>query len=457
MGQLLPLPEDCQTEADENCDGGAPACGAGFVKTLGATTTVHALAIDQDGNVFILGHFDGTVDFGGGNTLTDIGPYDTYLAKLDANGNHLWSHAFGDPIGNAFASDQGALAVDSTGAVYAAMGFIGDVNVFGDIIESEGEMDGLLVKVAADGTPVRANHFGSAAIEYVESITVDADDNLIFTMAHSAPIYFGGADVLNSGRALVKYDPDGSHIFSRTTLNLAGGFARVITDPVTNAILLGCQYDQTVDLGLGPLNPAVDGRTFFGFFDPLDGSAVSYGATGGTVTITNNDTLIAPNGDIVIAGYAGTPAVLDFGQPNPAADQAYVARLTPDLQPVFVRTFTATGQLASVTFVALGLDSVGDAKVFGTVNGASPASAQIGATTVTDASFSFDVDAQGTISNVDVIGPPSSVITIALERAPDGVMIAGGFFFGGTFEIGGQTLSGPVGTDQGFVVRLAPN
>ncbi len=33
----------------------------------------------------------------------------------------------------------------------------------------------------------------------------------------------------------------------------------------------------------------------------------------------------------------------------------------------------------------------------------------------------------------------------------------GGLFYAGTFDVGAQMLSGPVGTDQGIVVRTAPD
>lgn len=462
MGQQLPLSEDCQTEADENCDGATPACGAGFVKTLGDGSTVVSVAFDQDGNHVILGTFDGTIDFGGGNTLTDIGPYDVFIAKLDPSGNHLWSHAIGDPITTVYASPFNGLAVDSTGAVYAALGFLGgDVTVFGEDIDNEGEHDGLLLKIDADGTPVRVLHYGSAMSEYVESTAVDADDNLVFTMAHAAPIYFGGPEVLNSGRALVKLDADGNHVFSRTTLPLSGGSARVAMDPVTDAIFLMCHNDQVVDLGLGPISPAMDGRLFLGFFDPLDGSPISYGATGGPqIYIGSGDTVIAPNGDIIISG-SGSAAVFDFGQPNPTYHQAFVARLTPDLQPVFVRGFTAFPEngmfSANFGLGEVALDSVGDVTIFGWIGGAPNSSGQVGPTNVVDSSFMFQMDDQGTISDVQVYGPPASVTGFALERAPDGVLTMGGLTYGGTFDLGGQTLSTPIGIGQGFLVRMAPN
>jgi len=50
---------------------------------------------DTSGNVLVTGNFDSTVDFGGGNLTSAGGSNDIFLAKFDANGNHLWSKCFG--------------------------------------------------------------------------------------------------------------------------------------------------------------------------------------------------------------------------------------------------------------------------------------------------------------------------------------------------------------------------
>src|SRR5688572_21285108 len=71
----------------------------------------HSVATDGFGNVFVLGSFQGTVNFGGAN-LTSAGGYDVFLAKFSPNGTHLWSQRFGSNI-----DDNGvAVAVDASGS-----------------------------------------------------------------------------------------------------------------------------------------------------------------------------------------------------------------------------------------------------------------------------------------------------------------------------------------------------
>ena len=55
----------------------------------------NSVVTDASGDIFIVGNFWGTVDFGG-LPLVSAGITDVYVAKFDADGNHMWSLSFGD-------------------------------------------------------------------------------------------------------------------------------------------------------------------------------------------------------------------------------------------------------------------------------------------------------------------------------------------------------------------------
>ncbi len=60
---------------------------------------VYSIATDATGAFYAIGHFEGSVNFGG-STLTAPGNNkQVFLVKLDSDGNHLWSNAFGDAAG----------------------------------------------------------------------------------------------------------------------------------------------------------------------------------------------------------------------------------------------------------------------------------------------------------------------------------------------------------------------
>jgi hypothetical protein len=81
-----------------------------------AIQTGAGVAVDGAGNVLLAGAFDGSIDFGGG-ALTSAGGLDGYITSLSAAGAHLFSKRFGDAgeqLGAAVASD-GSNNVVATG------------------------------------------------------------------------------------------------------------------------------------------------------------------------------------------------------------------------------------------------------------------------------------------------------------------------------------------------------
>ena len=73
----------------------------------------YGIATDPSGNVVVTGYFQGSADFGGG-AVTSHGLLDTFVAKYSSTGAYIWSYAFGgtnadegfgvttDPSGNVF-------------------------------------------------------------------------------------------------------------------------------------------------------------------------------------------------------------------------------------------------------------------------------------------------------------------------------------------------------------------
>ncbi len=59
--------------------------------------TGYGIETDNSGNVFLTGNFGQTADFGG-TSLASVGLRDSYLAKLDSNGNFLWAAGLGTEV-----------------------------------------------------------------------------------------------------------------------------------------------------------------------------------------------------------------------------------------------------------------------------------------------------------------------------------------------------------------------
>jgi hypothetical protein len=132
----------------------------------------NGVAVDQAGNIYVAGWFQSTIDFGGGPLSTGAsGPaynlYNAFVVKLDANGNHVWSKAFGDSTKGA---EGTALAVDGQGAVLIA-GFFGGTLDFGPggRQTSVGVLalprmlsgDAFLARLSPAGVPLWSRSFGA--------------------------------------------------------------------------------------------------------------------------------------------------------------------------------------------------------------------------------------------------------------------------------------------------------
>jgi hypothetical protein len=92
-----------------------------WVRTMGGTNQnlIHGMDMDNSGNIYVAGGFDGTVDFDPGTGVdnhTTTGILNGFVMKLDAFGDHVWARSF---VGANFNITYGVTA-DNSGNVYSA-------------------------------------------------------------------------------------------------------------------------------------------------------------------------------------------------------------------------------------------------------------------------------------------------------------------------------------------------
>src|SRR5262249_46633615 len=102
VGQTLPAAEACPSDMDTDCSG--QTCGKAVWAIGGAWGTVNDAAADSAGNVLLGGTFLTTFAFPDGGQLVSGGGEDAFVAKLDAQGKHVWSKRFGDGEGQGIES-----------------------------------------------------------------------------------------------------------------------------------------------------------------------------------------------------------------------------------------------------------------------------------------------------------------------------------------------------------------
>ncbi|WP_437501363.1 DNRLRE domain-containing protein [Sorangium sp. So ce1099] len=163
---------------------------------------IHSVAVDGAGSVIVLGAFSGTLDLGDAPLTTDS--TSLYVAKLDAAGNHVWSHVIG---GLAYKAE---LAVAPSG----------------DLVV---HFENTVTKLSASGVPlwsVDTTWLGPLTSWYaIDSVAVDSAGNVI----------------INPRGAVAKLSPSGDVLWSVDPVGGAGpgGILDVAVDSADNVIGVG--------------------------------------------------------------------------------------------------------------------------------------------------------------------------------------------------------------------------
>lgn len=176
----------------------------------GRDETANDVAIDPNGNVILVGDARGVVNFGG-DPLDPVASSAIFVAKLDAAGAHVWSRMYGQD-----AADEGASAVatNSSGEVIIGGSFSGATILFppDDLHNAVDETDGFLLKLSAAGDVVWSDTLGGTGLQFVTALDVDSADNIVI-----GGQFFGTIDL----GAAVLTSIDGSDAFV-TVRNSAG-------------------------------------------------------------------------------------------------------------------------------------------------------------------------------------------------------------------------------------------
>ena len=146
-----------------------------YAKSTDGSTGYNAsnsIVVDLSGNVYITGHFEGTVDFDPGvgvANLTSAGGWDIFFAKYNASGNYV----FAKRIGGVGTDESISIALDGNGNSYITGYFYDTVDFdpgagIANIISNSGQM--FLAKYDTSGNFVFVKQMGG---EIPYSIVID--------------------------------------------------------------------------------------------------------------------------------------------------------------------------------------------------------------------------------------------------------------------------------------------
>ena len=153
-------------------------------KQFGSGNVGHAygwsIAIDNNQNVITSGYFYGRVDFnpGPGTYNLTCTSYDTFIQKLDANGNFIWAKQ----IGGTAQDLSYSIALDPSGFLYTTGYFSGTADFNPGTgtynMTSTGSSDAYILKLDLNGNFIWAKQLGGPAVDCGGEIALDNNGNV---------------------------------------------------------------------------------------------------------------------------------------------------------------------------------------------------------------------------------------------------------------------------------------
>lgn len=191
----------------EKCSPAAISCSS--------NTDVQSVIFDQLGNVIIIGHSDGAVDFGGGKITGD-----SFFAKFDSQGNHLGSKGYRNVYFRGIAIDSTnniVISGDQSGTQlngYANLGC-------GNLAANNGSNDVLLAKLTPSGQCLWNKTLGGTSNDAGTRVIVEGGQNIVLAGNFDNQVY------------TAKFDPNGNPMWVKkfgagTVADLAGNGSKEI-------------------------------------------------------------------------------------------------------------------------------------------------------------------------------------------------------------------------------------
>lgn len=231
------------------------------------------IAAAPDGGVIIAGHVRGAIDLGGGPLEDEY--TGAFLAKLDADGGHVFSRRFGPakfPVSGDAVRITG-LAVGPDGEAALKGYFEGTVDFGGGPLSSAGFDDIFVAKYGPEGDHVFSRRFGDAGYQSdAGGIAVDPEGGVVFTGGFEGVIDLGDGPVSSQGShhaLLAKLDRQGGTVWASTFGGSGFAQAGPIAVDSRGRVAIAGTFEGTLDLGGGPMT-STEGYHYNLFVAELD-------------------------------------------------------------------------------------------------------------------------------------------------------------------------------------------
>jgi gliding motility-associated-like protein len=241
-------------------------------------STILDVKCDAQGNIFTVGGFAGTCDFDPGTgvfNLTASSVTDGFIAKLNTDGNFVWTKRIGNTSTyyNYLIISRG-IDIDNMNNVVTTGTFIGTYDFdpgAGDYsISSLSNYDSYILKLNGQGDFIWVKIIGGNDSDSGHDVVVDSDDNIYTIGGYGPSVDFDpglGDYTINSpyygASVLVKLNSNGSFVYAAPFQSISYGtslFRRMAIDASRNIYVTGFMAG-IVDFDPGPNVYPLDGSS----------------------------------------------------------------------------------------------------------------------------------------------------------------------------------------------------
>lgn len=225
-----------------------------WAKKAGGNNVEESAVVARDiiGCTFVTGVFSGTTVIGN-SSLVSEGNRDCFVAKMDPDGNWLWSRRLGG-VQNEYVS---AIKVDSYSNVYIAGRFNSPTVNFGthtlnNTLNSQIYSDVFVAKIDANGNWLWAVKGGGSSMDYVYGLDLDQLGNIFVTGSVGSYASFGSYALRIVGGQydsfVAKLDQSGNWLWARKAGggDLDDGYG-IQTDSAGNCYVVGTYKSGTIN------------------------------------------------------------------------------------------------------------------------------------------------------------------------------------------------------------------
>ncbi len=317
-----------------------------WAKNMSGNGIGSKIKLDSIGNIYLMGNYEGSVDFDPGPTvysITSAGLLDQFICKLDTSGQFIWVKSL---INDDFGVNM-AMDVDDFGNLYIVGNFNNsvDFNPGQNVLNllSNGQNEIFICKLSKDGNFIWTKTIGGGKDNRSFDIVLDGLTNVYISGFFRDTVDFDpgqGSNVLVSLSGpsfyIVKLDSNGNFKWIediKGPINCRDIY--LVVDAMENIIATGT-FQGMVDFNLGPgVPPYVSAGNLDVFVSKYDseGTVMWAGVIGGPNTDISNAIACDQNGNIFITGLYNATADFDLGQgtylmTSAGRDDIYILKMT---------------------------------------------------------------------------------------------------------------------------------